>query len=360
MKIGLTNVLTADREVPPIQAIDAERRDAYVAIALRALGEGSAVHDAAFRGVRARLFTNDFHLGDFFRANFFTPQEWQDAAGEPPPPASIRIFAATSVRAPTGVFVHAESATAVVLNVTRYAALREAALHLVGLRATPAEGTAVARDGGAVLFTGPAGSGRATCAYGLMQFPTMRLAADGAVLLDGGRLYPVERRFYRRTGLLADLPELAYPLFTSPLENVEVSAGAVSDGLVDALIQTRHPVQAAFFKGMPREELRAGVAALVHSAHGRAMLDPADLFPPDRLAIDPARGLKLSCVFALRRDPGDRAVLRRTAAGYDLNLNFAGAGHDAVLAALKIINKTLETMPESVSLTVDDYMRYIE
>lgn len=349
MNIGISNVITRDLEAPALLPIDDAERSALVAVVQRALRDQSYIHDAVFRGARARLFTNDFHLGDYFRLNFFQPQQWQEASGVPAAPPSLHVFAATGVDGPAGAFVHAESRTAVLLNMTHYAALRAATLHLVGPGLL--SGAAVARNGAAVLLTGP---DAALCAYGLMQFPTYRLLADGALAVHDGLAYPVERRFYRRTDLLPDMPELAYPFLTGRLENIVPDGDGVPDTLVDALLQTRHPMQSSFFKAIARDDLKRKVAALVKAPHGRAMLDPAALYSPDRAALDPARGLKVACAFALRRDPADRAVLRRTADAYELNVK-----PDAILASLKIINKTLETMPESVSLTVDDYMRYI-
>src|SRR5579875_1562657 len=214
--IGRSDLITRTRSRTRVhdKTIDATpgRREhllnaAIAHIVRRAGREPIALHDVVIHGVRVRAITNSPHLMHFWRQNWYSPEEWQEVTGDPPP-AEPRIV----VYALGGVAEEAEAAyysrqtnTFIFFNTSYYGQLKSWVLGAVG-RVLAAEqgihsihGACVEYDGSGVLYIAPTGTGKSTSSYGLMSYPATRFHSDDWVYVryawttrSGQRVVPYE------------------------------------------------------------------------------------------------------------------------------------------------------------------------
>lgn len=135
--------------------------------------------------------------------------------------------------------------------------------------------------------------------------------------------YTSEKVFYLRTNLVSSFPLSAFAMLRSPLENVpDVTEaflrqqGEQLERLVNAVRDAaasggEYNQQAeAYFRQMPREEVRLLVARLIAFDNARAMLDITRVLPPERVVTNPMEPTPIGTVLLIARDPRDRTVLQ--------------------------------------------------
>jgi hypothetical protein len=140
--------------------------------------------------------------------------------------------------------------------------------------------------------------------------------------------YTSEKVFYLRTNLVANFPLAAYEMLKSPLENVPdvgdqfvQEHAAEIDALVDDVLETAAQsgeyaqAAGAYFRQLPREQVRLILARLIAFDNARAMLDITHILPPGRVVANPMDPTRLATVMLLKRDPRDRTVLESLSLG---------------------------------------------
>lgn len=253
--IGLTNCITRTKSRTRAydKAIDAKpgRREELLNSALVKLVEdgGAVYHDVVVHGVRVRAYTNSEHLMDFWRDNWFSPDEWRAATGkEPPARPQVTVLALGGVRNEAEAAYYSRDSNLIVFfNTSYYGQLKSWVLGAVG-RVLANEygihsihGAVVEKDGKGVLYIAPTGTGKSTSSYGLMKFPNTRFHSDDWVYVryvyhtrDGRVLSPrrIETpegrtlRGYQTFRWLEEHPRTAAPLVGLTLDNEELTLDA--------------------------------------------------------------------------------------------------------------------------------------
>lgn len=349
-----------------------------------------SLHDVIIHGIRVRAITNSDHLIQFWRENWYSPEEWRASTGlEPAAEPSVVVYALGQVpNEPEAAYYSRSTNTIVFFNTSYYGQLKSWVLGAVG-RVLASEygihsihGACVEIDRNGVLYIAPTGTGKSTSSYGLMSYPNTKFHSDDWVYVryarrtrhdeilvpvevqaaDGTRVrgfrcngwiadhpgaagivhcldlrnrevavpledfdlarpleayaYTSEKVFYLRSNLVENFPDTADPLLRSNLENVpsatptflKENEGTIAS-IVRAIRTSGNPRVRAAFGAMPAETLRSLVAALFAFDNARAMLDIAEVFPPDRVFTNPMEPVRLTTVFLLKRDPQDPVVL---------------------------------------------------
>jgi hypothetical protein len=202
--IGRSNVLTRTKTRTAIhdKTIDdtAGRREHLVNAAIAHLvqhggRESTYLHDVVIHGIRVRAITNSDHLIQFWRENWYSPEEWQVVTGRPPPAdPQVVVYALGHVpdEAEAAYYSRATS-TIIFFNTSYYGQLKSWVLGAVG-RVLAAEfgvhslhGACVERAGEGVLYIAPTGTGKSTSSYGLMTYPGTRFHSDDWVYVRYAR-----------------------------------------------------------------------------------------------------------------------------------------------------------------------------
>lgn len=142
--------------------------------------------DVIIHGIRVRALTNSRHLLDFWKDNWYSPEEWETATGQrPSPEPRVNVYALWGVASePEAAYYSHERNTIVFFNTSYYGQLKSWVLGAVG-RILAAEsgihsihGACVAKDWKGVLYIAPTGTGKSTSSYGLMDYPNTRFHSD--------------------------------------------------------------------------------------------------------------------------------------------------------------------------------------
>lgn len=397
--IGRSNIITRTRSRTKFhdKTIDEQpgRREhlvnAAVAHLVRNAGrESSYLHDVIIHGIRVRAITNSAHLIDFWRENWYGPEEWERVTGQAPPDEpKVIVYALGNVQGePEAAYYSRVDSTIIFFNTSYYGQLKSWVLGAVG-RVLAAEfgihsihGACVERGGDGVLYIAPTGTGKSTSSYGLMTFPDTRFHSDDWVYVRYARFtrldqllvpieiktangetirgyqcnpfitahpnergvarcldlqnreisvdlrefdharpiqayaYTSEKVFYLRSNLVENFPDTADAILRSNLENVPSPTPAflnqyqsTINGIVADLQNSAIPRVRDGLGALPPPTVRGMVAALFSFDNARAMLDIADVFPPDRVIGNPMEPVKLTTVFLLKRNPADSIVL---------------------------------------------------
>jgi hypothetical protein len=203
--IGRSNVITRTRSRTKIhdKTIDRkpDRRDQLINAAIAHLithahAEPTYLHDVIIHGIRVRAITNSEHLIQFWRENWYGPEEWRRQTGrEAPATPRIVVYAVGKLTDEAeAAYYSREANTIVFFNTSYYGQLKSWVLGAVG-RVLASEfgihsihGACVERHGEGVLYIAPTGTGKSTSSYGLMTYPNTRFHSDDWVYLRYARL----------------------------------------------------------------------------------------------------------------------------------------------------------------------------
>lgn len=252
--VGLTNTITRtkSRTKQHDKTVDAKpgrREELLNAVLAHLVGRPAdppaSFHDVVIHGIRVRAYTNSTHLMDFWRDNWYSPEEWRAATGqEAPDRPRVTVIALGGVEGePEAAYYSRASNLIVFFNTSYYGQLKSWVLGAVG-RVLAAEygihsihGAVVEKDGKGVLYIAPTGTGKSTSSYGLMKYPNTRFHSDDWVYIryvyhtrDGRLVSP--RRIetpegrtllgYQTFRWLEEQPGVAAPLLGLTLANEEV------------------------------------------------------------------------------------------------------------------------------------------
>lgn len=312
--VGVSNIATEARSrFPAGPDPDAEPglRDRLLTRARRALeGREAFIHDAVLLGRRVRLYSNSFHLADFWRDNLETEAAWMERTGRPVDrEPALTVYALIRVDGERQSSYFASTSGEVYLfNTSYYADLRactmEAAARQLGVRLLHAGVV----DAGArpLVLLYPDEIIHPTPVWGLMERPAARFLADGWVAADAeGRIEAVERRLYVRCSLIRDYPALAARFLRAKFENVPNPAPALLErqttGAREILTVARKHDPGGALRHLPEDRALETFARLTATDDARALVDPVALFGRSRVTRGP---LAPSAVFALRAGEG--------------------------------------------------------
>ncbi len=165
------------------------------------------LHDVIIHGIRVRAITNSQHLIDFWRQNWYSPEEWIRATGSSvDADPQIVVYALGGVPdEPEAAYYSRATNTIIFFNTSYYGQLKSWVLGAVG-RVLASDygihsihGACVERNGQGVLYIAPTGTGKSTSSYGLMTYPGTRFHSDDWVYVryarvshSNQRLVPVE------------------------------------------------------------------------------------------------------------------------------------------------------------------------
>lgn len=215
--IGASNTITRTKTRTAVhdKSIDRVegRRDDLVAAAVehivrQAGKEPLALRDVIIHGVRVRAITNSPHLEEFWRENWYSPEEWRTMTGlTPPARAQVTVYALGGVAdQQEAAYYSRRTSTIIFFNTSYYGQLKSWVLGAVG-RVLAEEwgihsvhGACVVKGGRGVLYIAPTGTGKSTSSYGLQAtYPDTRFHSDDWVYLrytyamrDGRRIAPLE------------------------------------------------------------------------------------------------------------------------------------------------------------------------
>jgi hypothetical protein len=151
--------------------------------------------DAVIHGIRVRAVTNSPHLIEFWRENWYGPDEWRATTGtEPPADPQVVVYALGQVGGEDEAAYYSRATNTIVFfNTSYYGQLKSWVLGAVG-RVLAAEfgihsihGACVERNGEGVLYIAPTGTGKSTSSYGLMSHPGTRFHSDDWVYVRYAR-----------------------------------------------------------------------------------------------------------------------------------------------------------------------------
>ncbi len=194
------NTVTATRSRTPVydKTVDAspgklERllsTAADLAEATRAAGRPVYQEEVIIHGVRVRCLTNSRHLIEFWRLNWFHPEEWETLTGRPAPrEPGVRVYALAGLNGEGGepaAYYSRRENTVVFFNTSYYGQLKSWVLGAVGRLLADTEGVhsihgaAVKHGDRGVLFIAPTGTGKSTSSYGLMADALAAFGSEGA------------------------------------------------------------------------------------------------------------------------------------------------------------------------------------
>ncbi len=215
--IGASNTITRtktrtavhDKTIDRIEG----RRDELVSSAVehivrQAGKEPLTLQDVVIHGVRVRAITNSGHLANFWRTNWYSPEEWRAQTGlEAPVKPQVTVYALGRVAdQQEAAYYSRRTSTIVFFNTSYYGQLKSWVLGAVG-RVLAEEwgihsihGACVEKGGRGVLYIAPTGTGKSTSSYGLQAtYPDTRFHSDDWVYVryayatrGGDRLAPLE------------------------------------------------------------------------------------------------------------------------------------------------------------------------
>src|SRR5579884_3296698 len=154
------------------------------------------LHDVVIHGIRVRAITNSQHLIDFWRQNWYSPDEWTRATGSSVvSDPQIVVYALGGVPGePEAAYYSRATNTVIFFNTSYYGQLKSWVLGAVG-RVLASDygihsihGACVERDGQGVLYIAPTGTGKSTSSYGLMTYPGTRFHSDDWVYVRYARV----------------------------------------------------------------------------------------------------------------------------------------------------------------------------
>ena len=251
--LGLSNTITRTKSRTSVydKTIDSApgKREALLNSALQWMvdhpGQTTAF-DVVIHGIRVRAYTNSPHLIDFWRDNWFSPNDWQAATGVPPPERpAVTVLAFGGVADQPEAAYYSRAANMVIFfNTSYYGQLKSWVLGAVGRVLADEYGihslhcAGVELDGQGVIYIAPTGTGKSTSSYGLMQYPNTRFHSDDWVYVrylyqtrDGRLVGPREIatpdgsvvRGYRCFRWLDEHPGVDAPLVALTLDNQDLS-----------------------------------------------------------------------------------------------------------------------------------------
>ena len=166
-----------------------------------------SLSDVVIHGIRVRAITNSQHLIQFWRENWFSPEEWLTQTGvAAPDEPTVTVYALGGVAdEPEAAYYSRESNTIIFFNTSYYGQLKSWVLGAVG-RVLAADfgihsihGACVERHGKGILYIAPTGTGKSTSSYGLMSYAGTRFHSDDWVYVryarhthDGRVVVPIE------------------------------------------------------------------------------------------------------------------------------------------------------------------------
>lgn len=162
---------------------------------------------------------------------------------------------------------------------------------------------------------------------------TRRLRVEDLDLADGPRAYAYisEKVFYIRTNLVENFPEASPEFLRSDMENVpQVPSEFLEEHaplLESLLTQVRdgpNPALVAYFDGKSDGEVKHLLARLFAFDNGRAMLNIGNVFPEEKVYLNPMEPVRLATVFLLRRDYATDRVLWKLSEGQFLGSLMVG------------------------------------
>lgn len=214
--IGRSNAITRTRSRTRVHDKGIDRTpgrrehllNAAIAHIVRNAGrEAIQLHDVIIHGIRVRAITNSAHLIEFWRQNWYSPEEWVSTTGSAAPEEPrIVVYALGGVRGePEAAYYSRASNTVIFFNTSYYGQLKSWVLGAVG-RVLAADygihsihGACVEQGGEGILYIAPTGTGKSTSSYGLMTYPGTRFHSDDWVYIryaritrSGQRLAPIE------------------------------------------------------------------------------------------------------------------------------------------------------------------------
>jgi hypothetical protein len=347
--IGQSNVMTRLRArvaAGPDPDADAPLLERLRTRAARGVeGRESFIHDAVILGKRVRLFSNSYHLADFWRENWWTEHEWRAATGQvvPREPALVVHAIINASGEPEASYVSLARQEVFLFNTSYYGDLRATAMEalgrLIGKAGFILHAAAVEVNGRGLALVYPKEVIHPTPTWGLLEIQGSSFVADGWVALEpSGRLHALEKSLYVRTSVLNYYPEYASRILFSKFENVpdvapeQLDARAAQAEALDAAARRSDPHQA--LRGLPPERSRLQLLRLVASPDSRAMVPADALFGRKRLL----RVTTAAAAFALKGGGGDEpvhpaAVEPFPCPGYEVAVGSV-AGHPRELAKL--------------------------
>jgi len=227
-KTMISNYITGVRgRVEADKDISVGERDRLVSMALDKLGSSFETYhwSANIHGIVVRLYTNSFHLYDFWVENWF------------PAPRSHAILPHAMIYAVCGVegmkpraYYNHETKTAIFVNTEYYGQCKSWALGMASdILETQHDvhaihGSCAVIWGRGVVIVAPTGTGKSTHTWGLMGLAEGKIHSDDWIFLTykkGLAMADIsERKFYLRTDMVKSFPELIPLLEKSKCENV--------------------------------------------------------------------------------------------------------------------------------------------
>lgn len=208
--------------------ISREKREELVQKAERHMGYDSIyVWNANINGYIIQLRTNEPHLDDFWRENWFPAAIDRNLR-----PHGV-IYAATGLYdEPPGIYYNSETKTGIVFNVGNYEFVRALALGIVAdvceeqERLNFLRGSLVDINGEGVAFMGETGRGVSTNAFLLLEMDRARIHSDDIIYVEqlGGEKGRIstsvsERKFFLKKDLIKIYPRLQALYEKSKKEN---------------------------------------------------------------------------------------------------------------------------------------------
>jgi len=224
----ISNCITGARgRVEADKDISVGERDRLVSMALDKLGSSFETYhwSANIHGIVVRLYTNSFHLYDFWVENWF------------PAPRSHTILPHAVIYAVCGVegmkpraYYNHETKTAIFVNTEYYGQCKSWALGMASdILETQHDvhaihGSCAVIWGRGVVIVAPTGTGKSTHTWGLMGLAEGKIHSDDWIFLTykkGLAMADIsERKFYLRTDMVRSFPGLARLLERCKCENV--------------------------------------------------------------------------------------------------------------------------------------------
>lgn len=210
-------MLKNNSEIKIDLAISSEMREELVKLAERYLGYDSLyIWNANINGIIIQLRTNDAHIEDFFKEN------WYPASLE----RSLRphgvIYAISGIsESGTSIYYHSESKTGIIFNSSHYEPVRSLTLGMItdiaeeGKKIHFFRGALIDINGEGIAFLGEPNSGVSTHSFLLLQHERARIHSAELVYTEhlGGEkgrfsTFSSERKFYLKTNIAKINPRI--------------------------------------------------------------------------------------------------------------------------------------------------------
>lgn len=219
---------TAEKEGNINLSISRERREELVQKAERHIGYDSLyVWHANINGYIIQLRTNDSHLDDFWRENWFP-----ESMNQNPRPHGV-VYAATGIYDESpGIYYNSETKTGIVFNVDKYEFVRALALGIVNDVCEEQEqlnflrGSLIDVNGEGVAIMGETEAGVSTNAFLLLEMDRARIHSDDIIYVEqlGGEMGRIstsvsERKFFLKKELIKIFPRFQILYEKSKKEN---------------------------------------------------------------------------------------------------------------------------------------------